>query len=278
MGLEQLSPAYQAQYEALIPEIERSVRSSNNARGMFYSGQAGDAETRAKADLLAKLASESAATQAQANENAKNRDTQTSIHNEDIKAAKRNALLGIVGSGVGAATTLGGLAYMNKPPAMPIFQDKFGNWNTLGADGKSIVPLGGPTGTGVSATAAPSGFSGLGGTPESPVPFTPGMGPGMTPVAAGAAPTAAAVAAPSMWKSALNPGSLAAGAAGGGLGYLASGAVNGRDSTGGAVGAGLGGLGGYALASRFAGGNPWVAGLGALAGSFGGGLLGNLFK
>ncbi len=52
MGLESLSPARKTQYDSLIPEIERSVRNAQNARGGFYSGEAVDAEARAKADLL----------------------------------------------------------------------------------------------------------------------------------------------------------------------------------------------------------------------------------
>lgn len=277
MGLEQLSPEYQAQYNALIPEIERSVRSSNNARGMFYSGQATDAEARAKADLLAKLASESAATQAQASENEKNRDTQKSIHDDEIKAGKRNALLGIISGGTGAAATLGGLAYMNKAPSQPIFQDKFGNWNTLGADGKSIVPLGGQPGAGGvgGGASAPNLFD-----PSAGPAFVPGAGPGFNPAAS--APVAASVtAAPSMWKSAVSLPTLGAGAVGGGLGRLGAGmaGAGGQNADiGAAAGGGAGYLGGLALASKFGFSNPWAAGLGALAGSFGGGLLGNLFK
>lgn len=276
MGLEQLSPEYQAQYNALIPEIERSVRSSNNARGMFYSGQATDAEARAKADLLAKLASESAATRATAQENAKNRATEMAINAESVKAGKRTALLNLLGGGTSAAATIAGLQYMHPQQIVPLGLGADGKmaYGTIGADGKSLIPLGAPGGAPAAALPGGGGAPGLDAlsTAPYPGPYAPGMAPG----------AAATVAAqPSMWKTATALPNLGAGAAGGGLGFLAARAA-GAKGLGADIGAGLGGAGGYmgglALANSMGWSSPWTAGLGALAGSFGGGLLGNLFR
>jgi hypothetical protein len=286
-GLESLSPARQAQYEALLPEIERSVRNAQNARGGFYSGEATAAETRAKADLLAKLASQDASEQASSNESARDRALTEKIKGEEIKAGKRNVLLGILGTGVGAAATLGGLKYMNPSGGnnlVPLGNGKFGMFDPAT---KTITPIA-ETGAGAVSARAPIDLSrsatnpNLFADPNSAEALIAGdFGP--MPPAVNASPAAPAVAAPtSMWKPAIAPTNLAAGAAGGGLGYLASRSVNGGGSTAGDVGAGVGGAGGYmgglALANKFGWSNPWAAGLGALAGSFGGGLLGNLFK
>lgn len=281
MGLESLSPNRRTQYDALLPEVERSVRSAQNARGGFYSGAAVDAEAKAKAELLAKLAAQDASEQASSSENARDRELTTKIKNEEIKAGKRNALLGILGTGVGAAATLGGLKYMNPG----------GGSNVVAMNGRLFEK--GPKGAWVDVTPGAGGV-GTVGAPRPPIDMVASPGGGnlfeapnaaqeliagdfgprvpSAPVPAGVAP-----AAPSMWKNAIAPKSLGAGAIGGGLGYLGARAA-GADSTEGAIGSGLGGLGGYLAAARYGGGNPWAAGAGALFGSFGGGLLGNLFK
>lgn len=264
-GLDSLSPNRRTQYDALIPEIERSVREAQNARGGFYSGAAIDAEARAKAELLAKLAGQDAAEQAQASESARDRALTERIRGEEIKAGKRNALLGILGSGVGAAATLGGLAYMNKggTAGQNLISLGNGQYGVFDPATKSITPIavGGKAPAALPVAAADDFGAGWGAR-------LPGTAP---------APVAAPAAAPSMWKSAAAPKSLGAGALGGGLGYLGARAA-GADSTEGAIGSGIGGGLGYLAAARYGAGNPYAAGAGALFGAFGGGLLGNLFK
>lgn len=293
MGLESLSPNRRSQYEALLPEIERSVRNTQNARGGFYSGEATDAETRAKADLLAKLAAQDAAEQATSNENARDRALTERIKNEEIKAGKRNSLLNILGTGVGAATTLGGLKYMNPAGGSNVItmngrlfeKGAKGAWVdvTPGAGGAPTAASGrapvdmvaSPGGgnlfepAGWNSDVAPGSVFG-GGAPTSPggVPTSP-------------VPTAPAAAGASMWKNAIVPTNLGAGALGGGLGYLGARAAgaNGKNADiGSAVGGAGGYMGGLALANKFGWSNPWSAGLGALLGAGGGGLLDNLFK
>lgn len=267
--LDSLTPSRRTQYDALIPEIERSVREAQNARGGFYSGAAVDAEARAKAELLAKLAGQDAVEQATASENARDRELTERIRGEETKAGKRNALLGILGSGVGAAATLGGLAYMNKGSTAGQNLISLGNgqYGMFDPATKSITPISVGKAPGAPAAGLPAAAADD---------FGAGWGarlPGTTaPV-----PTAAPVAAPSMWKSAAAPKSLGAGALGGGLGYLGARAA-GADSTEGAIGSGIGGGLGYLAAARYGAGNPYAAGAGALFGAFGGGLLGNLFR
>lgn len=266
--LDSLTPNRRTQYDALIPEIERSVREAQNARGGFYSGAAVDAEARAKAELLAKLAGQDAAEQATASENARDRALTERIRGEETKAGKRNALLGILGSGVGAAATLGGLAYMNKGGKAGENLISLGNgqYGVFDPATKSITPISVGKTPGAPAAALPAAADDFGA----------GWGarlPGTAP--APVAPTVAAT--PSMWKSAAAPKSLGAGALGGGLGYLGARAA-GADSTEGAIGSGIGGGLGYLAAARYGAGNPYAAGAGALFGAFGGGLLGNLFR
>ncbi len=287
-GLDALSPARRTQYEALLPDIERSLRSAASARGGYYSGAASDAEVKAKTDLLAKLAAEDAAQQGTEANNTINRDATERMHAEDIKANKRGQLLGVLGSGVGAAATLGGLKYMNPSGGSNVIQmggrifekGPKGAWVdvTPGAAGGSPV-VGGRAP--IDMVASPGG----GNLFEPSSLNTGGMGgemitvPGAASAPAVAAPAAAAPT--SMWKNAIEPGALGAGALGGGLGYLASKGL-GANGTNAAIGSAAGGAGGYlgglALASKFGWSNPWAAGLGALAGATGGGLLGNLFK
>lgn len=263
--LDSLTPTRRTQYDALIPEIERSVREAQNARGGFYSGAAIDAEARAKAELLAKLAGHDAAEQAQASENARDRALTERIKGEETKAGKRNALLGILGSGVGAAATLGGLAYMNKGSTAGQNLISLGNgqYGMFDPATKSITPI--AVGGGKAPASLPSAAA------------ADDFGAGWGARLPGTAPAPVAAPAPSMWKSAAAPKMLGAGALGGGLGYLGARAA-GADSTAGDIGAGLGGGLGYLAAARYGAGNPYAAGAGALFGAFGGGLLGKLFK
>ena len=157
MGLEALTPELQIQYGALIPEIERATRAKNQARGMFYSGQAGDEEVRAKAALLAELASKSSEIEATKSENAKNREAQAALQREEVKASKRNALLGTIGTGVGSAAGLTGLALMNRMPGQIVAGGPTGY---MMFDGKKLNPI--PTSE-LAGTAASAGATGTGG-------------------------------------------------------------------------------------------------------------------
>lgn len=263
MGLEALAPEYQTQYEALLPEIERAIREKNNARGMFYSGQAGDEEVRAKADLLAKLAAESAATSAREREGTRDRELREKILAEETKAGKRNALLSILGQGVGSAATLGGLSYLNRGGTAGANVIEHGGVKYLMDAKGGVTPINFPGGGPSSAMTPVPNFN----------PNVAGTGP-MMPMPGGAPAAPAA----SMWSSPM--ASLASGALGGGLGYLGASQIGRKGNLGGDIGAGLGGLAGLGLMSKFGPAmlqNPWGAGLGALAGAFGGKMLGDLF-
>ncbi len=293
-GLDALSPAYREQYEAAIPEIQRKARAAAQARGMFYSGDATDAETRAEADLLAKLSGESAAATQQSSENEKNRTLEREQISKQDAATKRAQTLGIVGAGFGALGTGAGLLALHPG----------GNINNviMGQDGKpylinmktgamtpATMPAAGVGGSSLSA-APGAGVGGLDSIPSMTDPSLSsggfsvaggGTGVGMPAVAgAGAAGIGATAAPPSMWTNAKNAGvaGLAAGAAGGLTGNALSAKIGGGHSLAGDIGSGVGGLGGGLLALKMSGGNPWLAGLGALGGSLGGGLIGNLFK
>lgn len=281
-GLDALSPGSRTQYEALIPEIERSVRASNQARGLFYSGQAGDAETRAKADLLAKLAAQDTAIQATAAENEKNRATQRDIQAQEIKAGKRNALVNLLGAGVGSAATLGGLAYMNKPGVQMLPYD--GKILAYDPVTKTFTPVnisGGASGAG-GAASAPSGLNSLDNLAgpaygSDRMSMLDGSNAGSAPVIGLTSPKPPH----SIWQNMTDNstpggifGRLGAGAAGGTLGYLGGNALTKQNNIGGEIGGAVGGLGGLALASKFSA-NPWAAGLGALFGAGGGSWLGN---
>lgn len=298
-----LNPTYQALYEAQLPQLDLASQQANQARGMFYSGNAVDSQTKARADLLAKLLAQQATdTQQTAIQQGQINQAQSAQENQ-TKAANRATNMGLIGSGVGAATTLAGLRLMGG-----------------GANGLQNIVAGGPTGymklvngqmtpvpmagaapgVGGATLAAPSasagldslagtgpgfnqplGANGLGGmnTPGGVDPFAGTVNPaGMASVVPGAAPAAAAPVA-SMWN---NPMQAAEGAglglAGGAGGYLAARQVNGGGKNT-ALASGLGGLAGAAIGGGLmTSGNPYAAGAGALLGSFGGGLLGNLFK
>lgn len=307
-----LSPAARAKYKAQLPEILRASRAAANARGMFYSGDAVDAETRAQEALLAELAGKDMSAETSAEEASKQRAFDKSQNDKATSVSNRNAMLGLVGSGVGSTATLGALAYMNKGNGLQnvfyvdgkpvLFDPKSGTYTPISAATPNVggAALAGPgtaavtpaagIGYGGPMAAAPGASTGLSslpgmtpgslGIPSSGTPFVPGAGPGYAgPAAAGGAAGAAgaSISQPSMWTKATSGKSLAGGAVGGlaGLAALRAAGVNGTNSD---IGAGLGGLGAYGLYSKFGSGNPYLAGASALAGTFGGGLLGNLFK
>lgn len=253
-SLDALLPEYRAQYESLMPEIERKLRGDLVRRGMSYSGEAGDALARAQAKLLAELAGKSADTRAGQEESTRQRQFAAEQAEANRREQARAQRLGLVSSAVGGLGTLGAM-YMMRPGA--------------GAN-INVVPLG-PGQYGqfdpASGTIRPIPMQGMEGGITAP-------GGGV--MASGASPAAAAT--PSMWQRAGGFSGLAAGAGGGLLGSRLAALSAGRQNQQSDIGAGLGGLTGMAAAMRYGGGSPWAAGLGALAGSFGGGLLGNLFK
>lgn len=250
-SLDALLPEYRAQYESLMPEIERKLRGDLVRRGMSYSGEAGDALARAQAKLLAELAGKSADTRAGQEESTRQRQFAAEQAEANRREQARAQRLGLVSSAVGGLGTLGAM-YMMRPGA--------------GAN-VNVVPLG-PGQYGqfdpASGSIRPIPMQGEGGL----------TAPGGGVMASGAAPAAA----PSMWQRAGGFSGLAAGAGGGLLGSRLAALSAGRQNQQSDIGAGLGGLGGMAAGMRYGSGNPWAMGLGALAGSFGGGLLGNLFK
>ncbi len=305
MALEDLSPAYRQQYKSALPEITRQARSASNARGMFYSGDAIDSETRAAEDLLAKLSGESAGASERSSENAKNRAAEQRMADQNAAATKRAQTLGIVGTGLGAAGTLAGLKYLNPKVGGNLFQSPNGNLYQIGADGKASIvnlPGSGQVGGAALAPTAPtfnpanpveSAMAGLPGAPAGTsnvvTPFAPQANGGFNVTAGAAGPGTPVAAAPSMWqKAGANPaaglGAIGAGAGGGVVGNMLASKIGGGGGLGTDIGSGLGGLagglGGYAYGMSQ--NSPWfgagLAGLGALGGSLGGGLIGNLFK
>lgn len=263
MGLEALSPEYRTQYEALLPELIKGRRAAANARGMFYSGQAIDEEGEAEAALLARLASESAATTSREREGQRNRDLEEKIKREDIKAKERMSTRGDIAGGVGSLATLAMLARGAKNTPMNIFQDRAGNWMKLNPAGQ-MVPL--ETAPAAGGAAGPR--------------FAPDTITANNMFVPGAAIPTPVPPAPSMWQNAKSAGlsGLAAAGLGGYAGANFGNLVAGRSSEEGNIGAAAGGAA-VPLAMLAAGySNPWALGLGALGGAAGGNLLGNLFR
>lgn len=282
MGLEQLLPEYQAQYYALEPEIERSVRKASNARGVYYSGASVDEEARAKADLLARLAAESAATRASREEKAKDREAARS----ESSAGRRSALAAAaLGTGGGALATLGTLAYLNKAGGgqlVPLADGRIGVYKN---GVLSELPIKGGAGqaaegglpalqydpaTGKAAFGAAQGAEG--GLP--PLRYDPATGKASMGAAAPASGAGAQKTSffkqPAGWKQLL--AGTAGGVAGSEIGKLAFGS-----SMGGDIGAAGGGLAGFAAGMKY-GNSPYAALAGAGIGAFGGRGLGQLFR
>lgn len=261
-GLESLLPEYQAQYTALMPEIERKLRADLVRRGMRFSGTAGEELTRAQAALLAELAGKSEQSRLSQAESARERQHQATQAEAARREQARQTRLALIGSGVGGLATLGGMYAMRPRPeaAANLFQLQDGSFASFDPASGTMKPVpmagGGAAGGGTELAAG-----------------APGAG-------VGGAVNPAAPAAPSMWQRVKQPGfsGYAGAAAGGFAGQQLARLVGGGGGTGTDVGAGLGGLGGLMAARRLGGTSPWALGLGALAGSFGGGLLGNLFK
>lgn len=262
MGLEQLLPEYQAQYYALEPEVERSVRRASNARGMYYSGSSIDDEARAKADLLAKLAGESAAADTSSQEKAKDRQA---AKDEAATSRRTSLMAAALGTGGGALATLGTLAYLNKTQPgslVPLGDGKVGSYS----NGQMRVVY------------DPAAGGAAGGPPPNMV---PNAGGGLSPAPAGGAPGAAApgapgaATAPSNFKQPFGWQQLVAGAAGGVGGSELGKLAFGGGGLGGDIGAGVGGAGGFLAGMKY-GGNPYAALFGAGLGAFGGRGLGGL--
>lgn len=290
-GLDSLSPARRTQYEALLPEIQRSSRNAANARGGFYSGAAIDAETRAEADLLAKLAGLDASEQAAIAEGERNRESERNIRAEDRKAANTANNKNLIGSGVSSLMQLIGAYQQSKNAGGQVVPLPGGSFGLFNPSDKTItpIPMGGKPGVGgdTLAQTAPTGLAALG-TADNPEVMGIAGPVSYGRPAASPPPIASPAASPgvgaTMWKNATSGGAggtaaRAAGALGGGFaGSELARRAAGRGGLGTDIGAALGGLGGAGAGAYYGGRNKWGAGLGALLGSFGGGLLGNLFR
>src|SRR3990167_9153246 len=101
-GLGSLSPEVQAQYDYLMPEVEKAVRRATNARGVFYSGPAQQEEIEAKRKLLTELALADEARK-------KEQGYQSSEREKDREVAREEAAQGAKASGISSALQSAGL-------------------------------------------------------------------------------------------------------------------------------------------------------------------------
>jgi hypothetical protein len=274
---------------------------------MFYSGDTIDAETRSAEDLLAKLAAASAGADVTQSEGDKNRAAEAALADKNLSAQKRAQLLSVLGTGAGAATTLGGLALMKDKGMNNVINLGNGQYGLYDPVNKTINPIkvGGVGGPALTPETL-SGTSSLSSV-TSPINYRANVG-GLSPMTDSARANAGVldpnagdfnfatsgtgvgqIETPSIWSKATskavdqnsvgsNLGSLALGAGGGLAGNALAAKIGAGNKLGTKIGSGVGGLGGGVLGYALSGGNPLYVGLGALGGSLGGGLLGNLFR
>ena len=288
-----LNSYYQALYDAQLPQVTLAAQQAQQQRGMFYSGNAVDMQTKAAADLMSKLLAQQAAdTEQQKLQQAQINQAQSAQENQS-KATARATNMGLIGTGLGTAATLGGLWYMNGKNGVgggmkntmmvdgqPVTVNGDGTYTPMEATGVggSVVPKGaggvmpssnsydaiangggGPPAVGGSAmSSAPTSLDQLGGVGPTPSPAAMmSTQPGGLPAAgfASAAPAAAATPAAAPVASMWNDPLQAAGGIGMGL---------------------AGGAGGYLAANQVNGGGKNTAlasGLGGLAGGATGALM-----
>jgi hypothetical protein len=213
-----LTDQYQALYDAQLPQLELAARQAQQARGMFYSGDAVDAETKAKADLLAKiLAQQASDTQAQTLQQAQINQAQSAQENQS-KATARATNMGLIGTGAAAGLGILGTKLMQQP-VTTLFQDKSGNWNSYNPVTKTSTPI-----TVGGATLQPGAGIGGPGTLPGPSDVMDGVTPSLGGMAGTVPPVGAAnpsVLTPSPWSApggsnglgGLNPGGPSAPAA-----------------------------------------------------------------
>lgn len=177
-----LNPTYQALYDAELPQLQLSVQQANQARGMFYSGQATDAQTKAEADLLAKLLAQQATdTQQTSLQQAQINQAQSS-QEASAKAQSRATNMGLIGTGAAAGLGILGTKLMQQP-VTNLFQDKSGNWNSYNPATKTSTPInmnGGGSGVG-GATLQPGAAPGAGIGGPGTLPGLSDVGGGVTP-------------------------------------------------------------------------------------------------
>jgi len=244
-GIESLLPEYQAQYYALEPEIERTVREASNARGTYYSGEAITEESRAKEQLLASLASQSANANQSAKESEKERSASAERATSEGKAGMISAGLN---AGLGAAGMMGAYKLMGAGNRFVPVTSADGQIQLIDTKSQTNLTTGESLVKGGPATATP----------------TPAMGWGSS----------------SMGKS-TGFGNLALGAGGGVLGSAAGKAAFGGGGLSDLLSAAGGGAGYYwgAPALQAAGASPWLAVPAAAGlGAFGGRGLSSLLK
>ena len=105
-GLGALSPEVQAQYEYLMPEVEKAVRRATNARGVFYSGPAQVEEIEAKRKLLTELALADEASKREQGFQSSEREKDREVARETSEREGKSASLS---SAMQSAGLLGGL-------------------------------------------------------------------------------------------------------------------------------------------------------------------------
>ena len=168
-----LNPQFQALYDAQLPQVLLAAQQQMQSKGLFNSGNAADAATKAQADLMASLlAQQQAQVQQTAIQQAQINQAQ-SAQEASTKAATRSQNIGLIGSGVGAGAGLLGLLYgkggaLGKPLTGTMMVN--GQPMTVNGDG-TYTPM---QPTGVGGSVVPN--NGMGGSPVSANSFDAGAG------------------------------------------------------------------------------------------------------
>ena len=114
MDTSALNPQFLALYNAQLPQVLLAAQQQMQAKGLFNSGNAADAATKAQADLMASLLAQQQAQVQQTSINQANINQQNNAQANQIAASNRQTNMGLIGTGAGVVGTLGGMALMNK--------------------------------------------------------------------------------------------------------------------------------------------------------------------
>ena len=128
-----LNPEFLALYNAQLPQVLLAAQQQAQAKGLFNSGNAADAATKAQADLMASLLAQQQAQVQQTSINQANINQANNAQSNEIASNQRIANQGLIGTAAGSALTLGGLGLINKL--------KTGSW--LGSNPQNIINNGG---------------------------------------------------------------------------------------------------------------------------------------